>query len=123
MDTTTGTLARRIALLACLAVAALAFDAQEPAASPRPLTLAGATALEERAVGWAFHRFGEAGLGTLPALDVHLHRSHVECQGGLGLYFAGRIDLCPRIRASPTSASSRSTRWHTRGRRPTSRTT
>jgi hypothetical protein len=45
MDTATGTPAGRIALIACLAVAALAFGAQEPAAAPRPLTVTGATAL------------------------------------------------------------------------------
>jgi hypothetical protein len=101
MDTSTGTLARRIALIACLTAAALAFGAQEPAPAPRPLRVTGATALEERAVDWAFHRFGEAGLRNLPALDVHLHRSHDECQGGLGLYFAGRIDLCTRDSSEP----------------------
>jgi hypothetical protein len=101
MDTATGTLAGRIALIACLAVAALAFGAQEPAAAPRPLTVTGATSLEERAVDWAFHRFGEAGLRNLPPLDVRLHRSHDECQGGLGLYFSGRIDLCTRDSSEP----------------------
>jgi hypothetical protein len=96
MDTGTRTLATRIALIACLAVAALAYGPQAPAAAPRPLTIAGATATEERAVDWAFHRYGEARLDNLPALNVHLHRSHDDCNGGLGLYYSGRIDLCTK---------------------------
>jgi hypothetical protein len=101
MDTAAGTLARRIAFIACLAVAGLAFGAQEPAAAPRPLTVGGATAVEERAVDWAFHRFGQAGLGSPPPLEVHLHRSQGACQGGLGLYFGGRIDLCTKDSSEP----------------------
>jgi hypothetical protein len=58
MDTGTRTRATRIALIACLAVAALAYGPQAPAAAPRLLTIAGATATEERAVDWAFHRYG-----------------------------------------------------------------
>jgi hypothetical protein len=96
MDTGTRTRATRIALIACLAVAALAYGPQAPAAAPRLLTIAGATATEERAVDWAFHRYGEAGLRNLPPLDVHLHRSHDACNGGLGLYYSGRIDLCTK---------------------------
>src|SRR5262245_7075870 len=102
MDTGTRTLATRIALIACLAVAVLAFGPQAPAAPPpRPLAVVGATAGEERAVDWAFHRFGEAGLRNLPPLNVHLHRSHDDCNGGLGLYFAGRIDLCTKVSSEP----------------------
>jgi hypothetical protein len=106
MDTATRTLTRRLALVACLAVVALAFGARafgapSPATAPRPLTIDGATAAEERAVDWAFHRFGQAGLGNLPALEVHMHRSHEQCQGGLGLYFGGRIDLCTKDSSEP----------------------
>jgi hypothetical protein len=43
-----------------------------------------------------------AGLRNLPPLDVRLHRSHDECQGGLGLYFAGRIDVCTRDSSGPS---------------------
>ena len=57
-----------------------------PGRGPRPLTIAGATADEEQAVDWAFHRYGEAGLQNLPPLEVHMHRSRSECRGGLGLY-------------------------------------
>jgi hypothetical protein len=101
MDTTTRTLARRIALIACLAVAALAFGTQafgasSPAAAPRPLTIVGATAGEEKAVDWAFHRYGEAGLRNMPPLDVHLYRDHGPCNGGLGLSYEGRIELCTK---------------------------
>ena len=121
MDTGPRTLATRIALIACLAVAALAFGPQSPAAAPRPLTVAGATAAEERAVDWAFHRYGAAGLANVPALNVHLHRSHDDCNGGLGLYYAGRIDLCTKVSSEAYQRRFAPTRWPTRGRRPTYR--
>ena len=101
MDTATRTLIRRIALILCLAGAGLVFGTQAPAAAPRPLTIDGATATEERSVDWAFHRYGEAGLENLPPLSVHLHRSHDDCNGGLGLYFSGRIDLCTKESSEP----------------------
>jgi hypothetical protein len=102
MDTRTGTLAKRIALIPCLAVAALALGPQAPAADPRrALTVIGATAAQERAVDWAFHRYGEAGLQNLPPMEIHLHRSHGDCIGGLGLYYAGRIDLCTKDSSQP----------------------
>jgi hypothetical protein len=101
MDTATRTLAGRIALIVCLAVAALAIGPQAPAQTPRSLTIGGATAAEEQAVDWAFHRYGEAGLRNLPPLEVHLHRSNDDCRGGLGLYYAGRIDLCTKDSSEP----------------------
>ena len=45
---------------------------------------------------WAIRRYREAGLENMPSLQVHLHRSDEACQGGLGLYHAGRIDLCTK---------------------------
>lgn len=101
MDTATRTLTRRIALILCLAVAALAFGSQAPAAAPRPLTIAGGTQAEEHAVDWAFHRYGEAGLENLPPLDVRLYRDHGPCNGGLGLSFHGRIELCTKGSSEP----------------------
>jgi hypothetical protein len=106
MDTATRTLTHRIALIACLAVAALAFEAwafgaSSPVVAPRPLTIDGATAAEEQAVDWAFHRYGEAGLENLPPLNVHLHRTEDDCNGGLGLHYAGRIDLCTTDSSEP----------------------
>src|SRR5262245_26636478 len=108
MDTATRTLTRRIALILCLAVAASAFGARafgapSPAAPPRPLTIDGATAAEEQAVDWAFRRYAEAGLHTetLPALNVYLHNSHDDCNGGIGLYYSGRIDLCTKESSDP----------------------
>ena len=104
MDTGTRTLTRitRIALSVCLAAAALAFGPKAtPAQDPRPLTIVGATQAEEQAVDWAFHRYGEAGLRNLPPLEVHLHRSHDACHGGLGLYFAGGIELCTKDSSEP----------------------
>ena len=96
MDTGTRTLAIRIALIVCLAAAALAFGPKTPAQAPRPLTIVGATAAEERAVDWAFHRYAQAGLRNMPPLDIHLYRDHGPCNGGLGLANQGRIELCTR---------------------------
>jgi hypothetical protein len=106
MDTGTHTLAARTALIVCLAAAALAFGTQafgasSPAAAPRPLTIEGATASEEQAVDWAFHRYGEAGLRNMPPLDVHLYRDHGPCKGGLGLSYEGRIELCTKDSSEP----------------------
>ncbi len=97
----THALASRIALIVALSLAASAFGLEAPAAAPRPLTIAGANAAEERAVDWAIQRFGDAGLRNLPRLEVHVHRSHDDCDGGLGLYFAGRIDLCTMDSSEP----------------------
>jgi hypothetical protein len=97
----THALATRIALIVALALAASAFGVEAPAAAPRPLTIAGANAAEERAVDWAIQRFGDAGLRNLPPLVVYVHRSHDDCDGGLGLYFAGRIDLCTKDSSEP----------------------
>ena len=101
MDTATRTLAARIALIACLTVATLVLGSQAQSAAPRLLVISGATAVEERAVDWALHRYREAGLGNLPSLEVYLHRDHAACNGGLGLYYAGRIDLCTEDSSEP----------------------
>ena len=37
----------------------------------------------------------------MPDLEVYLHRSREECNGGLGLYHAGRIDLCTEESSEP----------------------
>ena len=42
-----------------------------------------------------------AGLDGMPDLDVYPHRSHEDCNGGLGLYHAGRIDLCTEESSEP----------------------
>jgi len=94
MDTATHTLANRIALIVCLAMAALAFGSLAPVAAARPMVITGATAAEERTVDWAMRRFRVGGLEGLPPLEVVLHGSRTPCDGYLGLYLAGRIDLC-----------------------------
>jgi hypothetical protein len=58
------------------------------------LTLSGADAVEKRTVDWAMRRFRIGGLEGLPPLEVVLHGSRTPCDGYLGLYLAGRIDLC-----------------------------
>lgn len=96
MDTATRTLANRIALIVCLALAALAFGSRAPVAAARPMVISGATAAEERTIDWAFHRFKAGGLEGMPPLEVYLHGSRDSCNGNLGLYLAGRIDLCTK---------------------------
>jgi len=101
MDIGTRTLAARIALIVCLAAAALAFGPEAPSQTPRPLTIVGATQAEGRAVDWAFHRYGEAGLRNMPPLDIHMYRDHGPCNGGLGLANQGRIELCTKSSSQP----------------------
>ena len=79
-------------------------DPREPAARPGaqgPLTIHGATAAEERAIDWSIRRYREAGLEGMPDLEVYLHRSDEDCNGGIGLYLAGRIDLCTKASSEP----------------------
>ena len=102
MDTATRTLSSRIALFLCLVVAAAVLGSQRPAPpAQRPLSIHGATATEERAIDWSIRRYREAGLDGMPNLDVYLHRSHTGCNGGIGLYHTGRIDLCSKASSEP----------------------
>jgi hypothetical protein len=61
----------------------------------------GADAVQGRAIDWSIRRYREAGLDGMPDLEVYLHRSHEECNGGLGVYHAGRIDLCTATSSEP----------------------
>jgi hypothetical protein len=101
MDTATRTLTRRIAFLIFLVVSAAVLGAQPPAQAQRPLVIHGANAAEERAVDWALRRYRIAGLDGMPALEVFLHGSDEGCNGGIGLYHAGRIDLCTKDACEP----------------------
>ena len=102
MDTATGTRSSRIAFVLCLAFATVILGNQCPApADARPLTIHRADAAEEQAVDWALHRYRVAGLEDMPSLDVYLHRSHEACNEGIGLYHAGRIELCTRTLSEP----------------------
>ena len=101
MDTTTRTWIRRITAAAALIGTLATFGPEgqaastTPVASPAPqITISGAEPDDEAAVDWALRRYREGDLEHMPSLDVHLHRSHDGCQGGMGLYHAGRIDLC-----------------------------
>ena len=97
MDTATRTRSNRIALFLCLVVAFAILGSQRPApASQHPLTVHGATAAEERAIDWAIRRYHTAGLDGMPNLEVFLHRSDEACNGGIGLYHGGQIDLCTK---------------------------
>jgi hypothetical protein len=102
MDTATSTRSSRIAFLLCLALATAILGSQQPApADARPLTIHGANAAEEQVVDWALHRYRRAGLEDMPSLDVYLHRAHEACNGGIGLYHVGRIDLCTKASSEP----------------------
>jgi hypothetical protein len=95
MDTATSTRSSRIALFLCLAFATAILGSQRPAPpDARPLTIHGADASQERAIDWALHRYGSGGLDGMPRLEVFVHRSDEGCNGGIGYYLAGRIDLC-----------------------------
>jgi len=101
MDTATRTRSHRIALFLCLVVSAGILGSQRPAPAAEPLAIHGADAAEERAIDWSIRRYREAGLAGMPDLEIHLHRSHDPCNGGLGLYVAGRIDLCTAASSEP----------------------
>jgi hypothetical protein len=102
MDTATRTRGSRIALFLCLIVSAAILGSQRPApARSQPLTVQGATAAEERAIDWAIRRYHTAGLDGMPDLEVVLHRSDEGCNGGIGLYYSGRIDLCTKDSSEP----------------------
>jgi hypothetical protein len=102
MDTATRTRSSRIALFLCLIVSAAILGSQRPApALEQPLTVHGATAAEEGAIDWALRRYRIAGLDGMPNLEVFLHRSDEACNGGIGLYYAGRIDLCTKDASEP----------------------
>ena len=102
MDTATRTRSNRIALFLCLIVSAAILGSQRPApALEQPLTVHGASAAEERAIDWALRRYHTAGLDGMPNLEVFLHRSDEGCNGGIGLYYSGRIDLCTKDASEP----------------------
>jgi hypothetical protein len=101
MDTATSTRSRRIALFLGLVVAVTILGTQRPAPADEPLVIHGASAAEERTIDWSVRRYREAGLEGMPDLEVFLHGSHTECDGGLGLYHAGRIDLCTKDSSEP----------------------
>ena len=101
MDIATRTRSRRIALLLCLGIAAASLGGQRSAPAHPSLEIHGASATEERAIDWSIRRFREAGLDGMPTLEVYLHGSHDACAGGLGLYHAGRIDLCTEDSSEP----------------------
>ena len=100
MDTATRALTGRVALFLCLLVSDFALGVHSNAAG-RPLVIHGADAQELRAVTWALGRFRAARLQGMPAFHVYLHRSQDDCQGSIGRYRAGRIDLCTKDSSEP----------------------
>src|SRR5262245_31410200 len=101
MDTTTRTWIRRTAAALAIAAAAMTLGATRAAPALDPATFHGAGAEDEAALDWALHRFRSAGLRNLPPLEIHLHRSKDACNGGLGLYYLNRIDLCTKDSSEP----------------------
>jgi hypothetical protein len=94
MDTATRLWTRQIAAVVLVMVAGVGLDAGRAVPARPALTLYGADAVQERTVDWAMRRFRVGGLEGLPPLEVVLHGSRTPCDGYLGLYLAGRIDLC-----------------------------
>ncbi len=101
MDTSTRTWIRRTAAALAIAAVAMALGATRAAPTPQPLTYVGADAQDEATVDWAVHRFRVGGLRQLPPLQVHLHPAREACDGGLGLYYMNRIDLCTKDSSEP----------------------
>ena len=101
MDTATHTRRCRIALLLVFAADGMTLGGQRPAPAREPLVIHGADATQKRAIDWSIRRYREAGLDGMPDLEVYVHRSHEGCNGGLGLYHAGRIDLCTKESSGP----------------------
>jgi hypothetical protein len=101
MDTTTRTWIRRTAAALAIAAATMTLGATRAAPAPGPITFTGADATDEAAVDWALHRFRTAGLRDLPTIQVHLHMDREACNGGLGLYYMNRIDLCTKDSSEP----------------------
>jgi hypothetical protein len=101
MDTATHTRSHRIALFVCVVVSAAILGTQRPAPASESLVIHGASAAEERTIDWALRRYRTAGLDGMPALEVFLHGSNDGCNGGIGLHFVGRIDLCTRESSEP----------------------
>ncbi len=103
MNTATRTWIRGTAAALLIAAAAMTLGATRSTSTsaPPPVTFHGADAKDEPAVDWALRRFRGAGLRDLPALEVHLHRSREACNGGLGLYYMNRIDLCTKESSEP----------------------
>jgi hypothetical protein len=102
MDTATSTRSSRIALILCLAFATATLGSQRSApADARAMTIHGAGVAQERAIDWALHRYANGGLDGMPGLEVFVHHSDEGCNGGIGYYLAGRIDLCTASSSEP----------------------
>ena len=101
METATHTRSHRIRVLLCLVLVAGILGSQRSTPAQEPLEIHGANAAEERAIDWSIRRYREAGLEGMPDLQVYLHRSHEDCNGGIGYYLAGRIDLCTKASSEP----------------------
>ena len=104
MDTTgIRTWTRRSAVATMVAVGVVGLEARPASPAPPALTLHGADAAQARTVAWATERFRTAGLESLPPLHVVLHATRTPCDGYLGLFSSGRIDLCTEGLLEPSA--------------------
>jgi hypothetical protein len=100
MDARSRSNRRRWIALAVL-MGALTLAADRPVEGAAALSIHGADADEAAGVRWAWERFRQAGVGPPPPVAVHLHASHDGCNGGLGRYRHGRVDLCTKDSSEP----------------------
>jgi hypothetical protein len=93
---------RLVAVTVTAALAAsLLGTAARPASRPAGTRIVGDTAEARQAVTWALARYGTAGLASLPSLEIVLHPSDAGCDGNLGYYRDGRVDLCVAEASEP----------------------
>jgi hypothetical protein len=64
--------------------------------------VSGATSAELNLVRWAMGRYDRAGL-VLPSLQIYFHDEASGCQGHMGFYSTGRVDLCPGLLINATT--------------------
>lgn len=97
----TSTRIRRIALTLSVLVAAAILLTQRPVPARPELAIRWANAEQAEAIDWALGRYRTAGLDGMPPLEIRFHASAELCDGGIGLYHAGRIDLCTKDSSEP----------------------
>lgn len=65
------------------------------------IVIHGGDTAQVQSVKWALGRYRAAGLEGMPTLDVYLHTPREACNGYLGTFQDGRIDLCTGDSSEP----------------------
>lgn len=87
-----------LSLVACLT---LLGPGTPPKAAEASIVIHGGDTAQVQTVEWALRRYRAAGLQGIPALDVYLHTPREACDGNLGTFRVGRIDLCTGDSSEP----------------------